>query len=140
MLNKSLVSMLVTLSVIILGFNPNVNAQQSVQNQETSTEVGGCRIIVSGVSVIEVQRKVGVSIDGNLGPATCNAIKVYQCTKNLNVDGIVGPQTWAIMNNRQSPFPCYFGIFLRGLNFPALVLSQPFPKMLCLILFRHTRL
>lgn len=68
-----------------------------------SPENGNCRIAASGVTVRQVQAKVGVAQDGVLGPATCNAIKSYQCTKNISVDGIVGPQTWGIMRGNTPP-------------------------------------
>ncbi len=68
-----------------------------------SQENGNCRIAVSGVTVRQVQAKVGVAQDGVLGPVTCNAIKSYQCTKNLSVDGVVGPQTWGIMRGNTPP-------------------------------------
>lgn len=68
-----------------------------------TAESGNCRIAVSGVTVRQVQAKVGVAQDGVLGPATCNAIKSYQCTKNINVDGIVGQQTWGIMRGNTPP-------------------------------------
>ncbi|HMS24621.1 MAG TPA: L,D-transpeptidase family protein [Acidimicrobiia bacterium] len=74
-----------------------------IRNATESAEAGGCRIIVSGVTVKQVQRKVGVSDDGVLGPITCNAIKAYQCTKNLSVDGVVGPNTWGIMQGNAAP-------------------------------------
>lgn len=78
--------------------NPQI-AEASLANTESTS----CRIIVNGVTVRQVQAKVGTRQDGVLGPATCNAIKKYQCTKNLNVDGIVGPNTWGIMRGGSAP-------------------------------------
>ena len=66
-------------------------------------EAGGCRVTAPGATVRRVQAKVGVTQDGVMGPITCNAIKAYQCTKNLSVDGVVGPITWGIMNGNTPP-------------------------------------
>jgi hypothetical protein len=67
-------------------------------------EVGApCRIIAAGATVRRVQAVVGVTQDGVLGPGTCDAIKSFQCTKNLTVDGVVGPITWGVMNGDPVP-------------------------------------
>ncbi len=74
-----------------------------IRNAAESAEAGGCRITAAGATVKKVQAKVGVAQDGQLGPITCNAIKAYQCTKNLSVDGVVGPNTWGIMKGNAAP-------------------------------------
>ena len=38
-----------------------------------------------------------VSVDGNFGPATTQSIRTFQLYSGLNVDGLVGPQTWAAL-------------------------------------------
>lgn len=88
--------------VAFLGFSQPVGSAQAL-SASANPEVGGCRITANGVSVRQVQRKVGVAVDGVLGPNTCNAIKTYQCTKNLSVDGNVGPATWGIMQGNTPP-------------------------------------
>ncbi len=35
-----------------------------------------------------------IAVDGNFGPATANAVKDFQSDNGLDVDGIVGPDTW----------------------------------------------
>lgn len=62
-----------------------------------------CRIIAPGATVRRVQAAVGVAQDGVLGPRTCDAIKAFQCTKNLAVDGVVGPITWGVMTGDPAP-------------------------------------
>lgn len=36
----------------------------------------------------------GLTIDGNFGPLTKNAVERFQGTENISVDGIIGPNTW----------------------------------------------
>ena len=38
-----------------------------------------------------------ISIDGNVGSQTTDAIKVFQTDNGLTVDGIVGNQTWPLL-------------------------------------------
>jgi murein L,D-transpeptidase YcbB/YkuD len=49
-----------------------------------------------------VQAKVGVSQDGIWGPQTENAVRSFQSSHGLQVDGIVGQQTWSTMNQTPS--------------------------------------
>ncbi|QJW90582.1 N-acetylmuramoyl-L-alanine amidase [Spirosoma taeanense] len=44
-----------------------------------------------------VQQKVGVSADGNFGPKTEAAVRVFQRDNGLVPDGIVGPKTWLVL-------------------------------------------
>ena len=46
-----------------------------------------------GEAVKILQRKLGVTSDGDFGPETEKAVKEYQKYYNLQVDGIAGPQT-----------------------------------------------
>ena len=41
-----------------------------------------------------VQAALGFQVDGEYGPETYEAIKAFQESRNINVDEIVGPQTW----------------------------------------------
>lgn len=48
-----------------------------------------------GDDVRTVQRLLVVKIDGDFGPITDQAVKDFQKKQKLTVDGIVGPKTWA---------------------------------------------
>lgn len=48
-----------------------------------------------GKSVTAIQKKLKVAADGKFGPKTEAAVKKFQKTKALTVDGIVGKETWA---------------------------------------------
>lgn len=39
----------------------------------------------------------GYGADGDFGPATFISVKNFQTEKNLSVDGIIGPKTWAML-------------------------------------------
>ena len=47
-----------------------------------------------GESVKQLQGILGLTVDGNFGPKTENAVKNFQKKHNLTEDGIVGPKTW----------------------------------------------
>ena len=42
---------------------------------------------------------VPIKMDGWYGPATASAVKAYQRSRHLYVDGVVGPQTWRQLRN-----------------------------------------
>ena len=53
------------------------------------------RLGTAGDAVAALQQKLGITADGQFGPATDVAVRAYQTANNLTADGIVGPQTWA---------------------------------------------
>lgn len=54
---------------------------------------------VSGQLTRLVQEKVGVTVDGNFGPGTEAAVRRFQRAHNLVPDGIVGPETWRVLDS-----------------------------------------
>jgi peptidoglycan hydrolase-like protein with peptidoglycan-binding domain len=51
----------------------------------------------SGVSTAAIQRALGVTADGVMGPQTRRAVRRFQRAHGLAVDGIVGPATLAAL-------------------------------------------
>lgn len=51
----------------------------------------------TGYRVIEIQRRLGLVADGLHGPAGVEAVRLFQRTRRLTPDGIVGPTTWAAL-------------------------------------------
>lgn len=57
-----------------------------------------------GPAVMELQRKLnavggaGLAVDGAFGPRTSQAVKNFQGFFKLGVDGVVGPQTWGMLD------------------------------------------
>ncbi|MBM7654754.1 peptidoglycan recognition protein family protein [Neobacillus cucumis] len=47
-----------------------------------------------GEDVKQVQRALGVQAVGTYGPKTEAAVRAFQASNGLTVDGVVGPQTW----------------------------------------------
>lgn len=50
-----------------------------------------------GADVVTAQKALGVQPDGIFGPLTLEAVKDFQLEHKLEVDGIVGPKTWAAL-------------------------------------------
>jgi len=52
------------------------------------------RLGSTGPDVSYVQTALGITVDGDYGPVTANAVMEFQKARGLAVDGVCGPQTW----------------------------------------------
>ncbi len=52
---------------------------------------------MKGAPVKRLQKKLGIEADGDFGPGTERAVKEFQDSKGLIVDGIVGPDTFTVL-------------------------------------------
>lgn len=52
--------------------------------------------------VVQLQEKLGVSVDGTYGPETERAVKHLQAVNHLHVDGVVGGSTWSVLKVHDS--------------------------------------
>lgn len=52
-----------------------------------------------GKEVIELQKKLNLIADGIFGKITEEAVKKFQADNHIKVDGIVGPQTWKLLDS-----------------------------------------
>ena len=55
-----------------------------------------------GDDVKELQKLLNITVDGDFGPATELAVMKFQGQQGLKTDGIVGPKTWAKIQNRNN--------------------------------------
>jgi peptidoglycan hydrolase-like protein with peptidoglycan-binding domain len=53
-----------------------------------------------GTSVSDLQRALGIPVDGTFGPQTLRAVRRFQRSHGLTPDGVVGPATWAALGVR----------------------------------------
>jgi Peptidase family M23/Putative peptidoglycan binding domain len=58
---------------------------------------GLLKIGSTGDAVAQVQRELGVTVDGIFGPQTDEAVRAFQSRNNLLIDGVVGQQTWGAL-------------------------------------------
>ena len=56
-----------------------------------------------GPEVEELQRLLGIRVDGDFGPATELAVMKFQGQRGLKTDGVVGPKTWEKLKSKNKP-------------------------------------
>ena len=57
----------------------------------------------NGPEVEELQRLLGITVDGDFGPATELAVMKFQGQRGLKTDGIVGSKTWEKLKSKDNP-------------------------------------
>ena len=57
----------------------------------------------TGPEVEELQRLLGITVDGDFGPATELAVMKFQGQRGLKTDGVVGPKTWEKLKSKNKP-------------------------------------
>lgn len=69
--------------------------------REKAKRGGGHRRVASqrrlGTSVSDLQRALGIPVDGTFGSQTARAVRSFQRNHGLTADGVVGPSTWAAL-------------------------------------------
>jgi peptidoglycan hydrolase-like protein with peptidoglycan-binding domain len=68
-----------------------------------SAAPGEAPATASGDPVARLQHALGMSPDGEFGPGTEAAVRRLQARHGLNVDGVVGAQTWALLGIASEP-------------------------------------
>jgi hypothetical protein len=76
---------------------PSPAAPPAVARPSVSTALPTLRRGSKGEDVRIAQRALGVTADGDFGPATEAATRAYQRSRGLTPDGIIGPQTWGAL-------------------------------------------
>lgn len=77
------------MATAVIGFGGVAAAQ--------TTTSGSAAKVQSGTTITSVQRKLGISADGVVGPQTRAAVKRFQRKAGIAVDGVIGPQTLAAL-------------------------------------------
>ncbi len=78
---------------------PTPSASPTTSTTGTSVTVSRptIRVGARGADVVYLQQKLRVTADGIFGTGTRNAVIVFQRSKGLVADGIVGPRTWVAL-------------------------------------------
>lgn len=74
-----------------------------------------------GGDVFSLQRRLGLTVDGDFGPKTDKAVKAFQKAEGLIVDGIVGPYTWEALDKKTAATP--------RASVPETLISTPPPEV-----------
>jgi peptidoglycan hydrolase-like protein with peptidoglycan-binding domain len=77
-------------------------AKVAVANDEGSGS-GEAPAKFSGTAIARLQHALGMTPDGEFGPATEDAVRRLQARHGLNVDGVVGAETWALLGISSEP-------------------------------------
>src|SRR3954454_4494887 len=77
---------------------PNAQAVLRQKHKKpAAAKSGGSHHRRIGTSVSDLQRALGIRVDGTFGPQTARAVRRFQRRHGLTADGVVGPATWAAL-------------------------------------------
>src|SRR5262249_47205002 len=79
------------------GNQPNVPNQPNPANQPTTLPTvrrGASGVVGTTIQYLLNQQGTEISVDGDFGPQTEQAVRAFQQARRLTVDGVVGATTW----------------------------------------------
>lgn len=76
-------------------YHPELDQRKGERNDDFPLVKGS-----TGFRVIELQRRLGLQVDGILGAAGERAVKGFQASRGLTPDGKVGPATWTELTRK----------------------------------------
>lgn len=81
--------------------NPTSRTDTTICQPETFVLQNGsdCEAVRALQALLNLRGKYGLKTDGDFGPKTETAVKNYQKSRGLSVDGIAGPDTWKSLLN-----------------------------------------
>jgi len=77
---------------------PDIEGRPTLSRGDTGSDV------VYLQEQLNSDNRAGLSADGIFGTLTDDAVRVYQASRRLSVDGIVGPMTWEALETDMPPY------------------------------------
>lgn len=81
---------------------PGSSQQSNVTPVDAHSEI---ELGAMGDGVSELQGLLGIEVDGEFGPDTDAAVRAYQASHGLDVDGVVGVSTWGALLSKAAAMP-----------------------------------
>jgi peptidoglycan hydrolase-like protein with peptidoglycan-binding domain len=75
----------------------DVSQQMPATDQSLRPEL---QVGAVGAAVSELQQMLGIAVDGEFGPDTDKAVRAFQVSHGLDVDGVVATDTWSALLGR----------------------------------------